>query len=241
MCEQNDGTGWAECPLKLGNVNEVDYYHHAWITDPDRVAYSQHSFAQKKHLHKRDRNMVQVADDDDEVADKNCGSVNWAECPGYFREQNNINAISGGHFGTDPKRNNKMRAKPLDDSFLQLQVEEEDSSFVAPGHWWKDIQNLSKNKKDLEDSFVQLGEMETYNAGRYSNELANGDSADDRDIHEDEDMEDDVVDYMGQTNAGYGSRNMEWFHAHNTIDESAGPGHYLTDPSFIALKKSNNL
>ena len=72
----------------------------------------------------------------------------------------------------------------------------------------------------------------SYQPKLYSQELANGDSADDRDIHEDEDMKDDVVDYMGQTNAGYGSRNMEWFHAHNTIDESAGPGHFLTDPGF---------
>ena len=72
----------------------------------------------------------------------------------------------------------------------------------------------------------------SYQPTKYSQELANGDSADDRDIHEDEDMKDDVVDYMGQTNAGYGSRNMEWFHAHNTIDESAGPGHFLTDPGF---------
>lgn len=70
MCEQNDGTGWAECPLKMDNVNTVDYYHHAWITDPDRVAYpqgaSRHSFAQKHHKsHKRERNMVQVENDDD--------------------------------------------------------------------------------------------------------------------------------------------------------------------------------
>ena len=70
----------------------------------------------------------------------------------------------------------------------------------------------------------------SYQPTKYSQELANGDSADDRDIHEDEDMKDDVVDFMGQTNAGYGSRNMEYFHAHNTIDESAGPGHFLTDP-----------
>ena len=70
----------------------------------------------------------------------------------------------------------------------------------------------------------------TYAPTKYSQQLANGDSADDRDIHEDEDMNDDVVDFMGQTNAGYGSRNMEYFHAHNNIDESAGPGHFLTDP-----------
>lgn len=40
---------------------------------------------------------------------------------------------------------------------------------------------------------------------KYSDELANGDSADDREIHEDEDMNDDVVDVNGQTNRGYGS------------------------------------
>jgi len=83
--------------------------------------------------------------------------------------------------------------------------------------------------------------METYNVRSYSDEIANGDSADNRDIHEDEDMNDDVVDFMGQTNAGYGSRNMEMFHARNNIDDVAGAGHFLTDPAFLALKKSNNL
>ena len=40
---------------------------------------------------------------------------------------------------------------------------------------------------------------------RYSDEIANGDEADDKDLHEEEDMNDDVVDYNGQTNRGYGS------------------------------------
>ena len=208
-CEQNDGTGWAECPIKMQNANTVDFYHPAFITDPDVVAYPQaarkHSFAQKHH---RERNLVQVAEIPEvpEEADKNCGSVNWAECPGYFREQNDVNAISGGHFVTDPKKYNVKRATPLDDT--------------AP----------------LDSAFVN---MQTWRG--YADEIANGDTADNRDIAEDEDMNDDVVDYMGQTNAGYGSRNMEYFHAHNTIDESAGAGHYLTDPAFLALKKSNNL
>ena len=39
----------------------------------------------------------------------------------------------------------------------------------------------------------------------YSDELANGDSADDKDIHEEEDMNDDVVDYNGSTSRGYGA------------------------------------
>ena len=39
----------------------------------------------------------------------------------------------------------------------------------------------------------------------YSDELANGDSADDRDIHNEDDMNDDVVDYNGGTSRGYGA------------------------------------
>jgi len=36
-----------------------------------------------------------------------------------------------------------------------------------------------------------------YEVTKYSDELANGDSADNRDIHEEEDMNDDVVDFNG--------------------------------------------
>ena len=61
---------------------------------------------------------------------------------------------------------------------------------------------------------------------RYSDELANGDTADDRDIHEDEDMNDDVVDVNGQTNAGYGSAvPMDFFNGNHIAS-----GHFLTEP-----------
>jgi hypothetical protein len=40
---------------------------------------------------------------------------------------------------------------------------------------------------------------------KYSDELANGDKDDDKDLHEEEDMNDDVVDVRGHTNAGYGA------------------------------------
>jgi hypothetical protein len=63
---------------------------------------------------------------------------------------------------------------------------------------------------------------------RYSDELANGDTMDDRDIHEDEDMNDDVVDYNGQTNAGYGSAVPESYFANNHIN-SISPGHFMTE------------
>lgn len=52
----------------------------------------------------------------------------------------------------------------------------------------------------------------------YSDELANGDSADDKDIHEDSDMNDDVVDSNGQTNRGYAAvEPMTTFVANNHI------------------------
>ena len=53
--------------------------------------------------------------------------------------------------------------------------------------------------------------MPTWNTGvgdgqpLYSDELANGDSADDKDVHEESDMNDDVVDVNGQTSRGYGA------------------------------------
>lgn len=56
---------------------------------------------------------------------------------------------------------------------------------------------------------------------RYSDELANGDSADDREIHEEEDMNDDVVDFNGQTNRGYGSRLPRTYFAENHIMEGS--------------------
>jgi len=73
---------------------------------------------------------------------------------------------------------------------------------------------------------------------KYSDELCNGDSADDREIHEEEDMNDDVVDYNGQTNAGYGAvlhdygTMMDPFWKNNHINYIS-PGHFLTEPASL--------
>jgi len=87
---------------------------------------------------------------------------------------------------------------------------------IFPGHFITEPRAVQLNS-DM-PNLVQLN--------RYSDELANGDSADDRDIHEDEDMNDDVVDYNGQTNAGYGSKMPVDFFAGNHIF----PGHFITEP-----------
>ena len=63
---------------------------------------------------------------------------------------------------------------------------------------------------------------------KYSDELANGDSADDRDIHEEEDVNDDVVDVNGSTNKGYAARDVHTFRDNNHINglESLGTGNF---------------
>ena len=63
--------------------------------------------------------------------------------------------------------------------------------------------------------------------GKYSDEIANGDEADDKDLHEEEDWNDDVVDEMGQTNRGYGSHVVMSYLPHATYIE---PIHFGTVP-----------
>jgi len=79
------------------------------------------------------------------------------------------------------------------------------------------------SSKQIKAAYFTSAEGAPYGMGdnRYSEELANGDSADNRDIHEDEDMNDDVVDYQGQTNAGYGSVLPTTYFAGNTIKEGS--------------------
>ena len=59
-----------------------------------------------------------------------------------------------------------------------------------------------------------------------SDETANGDRDDDKEIHEEEDMNDAVVDYNGHTNRGYGSATPKDFFNRNKIMD----GHHITVP-----------
>ena len=69
-----------------------------------------------------------------------------------------------------------------------------------------------------------------YAVTRYSDELANGDSADDKDLHEEHDMNDDVVDYNGGTNRGYGSAVPTTYFAGNVINGPLFTDHFGTTP-----------
>jgi hypothetical protein len=75
------------------------------------------------------------------------------------------------------------------------------------------------------NGYIQLGE------DKYSDELANGDEADDKDIHEEEDENDDVVDFNGQTNAGYAHVLPSKFVADNHIMA----GSHIQEPQLVEL------
>jgi len=60
----------------------------------------------------------------------------------------------------------------------------------------------------------------------YSNELANGDKTDDKELEKEEDPMDAIVDYRGHTNAGYGSILPTTFFANNNIMD----GSMITTP-----------
>ena len=55
----------------------------------------------------------------------------------------------------------------------------------------------------------------------YSNELANGDVSDDKELEKEDDMEDAIVDVQGHTNRGYGSEVPSAYFAGNHILEGS--------------------
>lgn len=79
--------------------------------------------------------------------------------------------------------------------------------------------------------------------GKYSDELANGDAADDRDIHEEEDINDDVVDFNGHDSKGYAARDVVTARENNHInsDTALGGGHFLTHPSLMQSRSDIRL
>jgi len=144
--------------------------------------------------------------------------------PHVWREQNHI--MPGSHI-TVPRA-----------SLIQLNSPEDEDSkkdhtmgMVQPGHWWNEIQSLSQKNKEDDEMFIQLeGHL-----NKYSDELANGDRDDDRDIHEEEDMNDDVVDYRGHTNAGYGAL---YTNSQFSVINHIMPGSMITVPRSLAQRKA---
>ena len=57
---------------------------------------------------------------------------------------------------------------------------------------------VSRRHSIRHNNLLALGDL-------YSNELANGDKSDDKELEKEDDPYDAIVDYNGGTNAGYGS------------------------------------
>lgn len=122
-----------------------------------------------------------------------------------------------------------MSGEPTNDD--EVAVEHEDGSVTGP--YWDDMKvHVDQENKDLpeppkDEQHVQL----SASLAKYSDELANGDSADNKDLHEEEDTKDHVVDEMGATNRGYGHQLPSHFVAENTI-QAGGlfSDHFATIP-----------
>ena len=198
----------------------VDYNGH---TNAGYGSYNPHKWREMNHIMPGSHITVPkglaqkevVAKDGDDV------SENWAVDPHKWREMNHI--MPGSHI-TVPR-----------DSLIQLNDEDEPKDhtmgMTEEGHWWKDIKSLAQKAKEDDALFLQLHSE----LGKYSDEIANGDSADDKDLHEEEDMNDDVVDVRGHTNAGYGAlyTNSQFTNLNHIM-----PGSMITVPRSLAQKKS---
>ena len=124
--------------------------------------------------------------------------------------------------GTLPGQTNRGYASLLPKTYF------EQNHIMAGSHI-----TVPRDESPMRNSAIQLGvESESF---KYSDELANGDSADNREIHEEEDMDDDVVDYNGQTNAGYGSLLPKTYFEQNHILA----GHHIQVPRDEAAMRNN--
>jgi hypothetical protein len=69
----------------------------------------------------------------------------------------------------------------------------------------------------------------------YSNQLCNGDRDDDKELEKEDDPEDDIVDYQGHTNRGYGSALPTDFFASNHIMD----GSMITTPREVGPMRNS--
>uniref|UniRef100_A0A7S3FSN0 RxLR effector protein n=1 Tax=Strombidium rassoulzadegani TaxID=1082188 RepID=A0A7S3FSN0_9SPIT len=143
-----------------------------------------------------DKEVEDTRDSQDEIVEDSGFVRNWLQTNSKVHTKKESDELANGDAADD---------KELEDTRDSQDGIVEDTGFVR--------------------NFVEQRQYLQMSEDKYSDELANGDSADDRDIHEDEDMNDDVVDVNGQTNAGYGSKNMMSFFDGNHI----AAGHFVTE------------
>lgn len=164
------------------------------------------------------RQLEDEADPEDDIADDNGFVDAWRDDRSYIQVGNQLR-IKEKKESDELCDGDKADDKELEDEADPEDCIVDDNGFVDA---WRD-----------DRSYIQTGSR----VRKYSDELANGDSMDDRDIHEDEDMNDDVVDVNGHTNAGYGSMEPSRYVAQNHIR----PGTHITEPRNLQLSERNLL
>ena len=95
---------------------------------------------------------------------------------------------------------------------------------------------VSRRHMIRHNNLLALGDL-------YSNELANGDKSDDKELEKEDDPEDAIVDYNGGTNAGYGSslptnymmNNHIMDGSHNQIPRMEGEQQLRNSPDYVQL------
>lgn len=168
-----------------------------------------------------DKDIHEDEDMNDDVVDVN-GQTNagyGSKVMSDFVAGNHI--MSGSHI-TEPRMVQLLQLDEVNMSKGQQQA----------GSAWGSIMDQSAIQKETDAQLIQLESQ----LAKYSDELANGDESDDKDIHEDEDMNDDVVDVNGHTNAGYGSKTMSDFVAGNHIME----GSHITEPRLLQVSHKHH-
>merc|ERR1719263_2046767 len=104
--------------------------------------------------------------------------------------------------GTYPKQKTRAYASPF------ITAEEfVDQNHIMPGS----MITIPRDERIMRNSaLVHLSDLP-------SNEVANGDSAEDKEVEKENDPKDDVVDYNGHTNRGYGSQVPSEYFKNNKI------------------------
>lgn len=165
---------------------------------------------------KEDQELEDEEDADDDIADDNGFSNSFKNNRVYaqmngdganghddydFAAQGTIKAMK--HAKSDnmgPKRYSDQLANGDRDDDRQLEDEKDVEDHIVDENFYVNLRT-----QGVLDGPWTMPSWEDSRGGipLYSDELANGDSADDRDIHNEDDMNDDVVDSNGQTPRGY--------------------------------------
>ena len=135
-----------------------------------------------------DKELEDVNDPEDIIADDTGFGRNWVQLKSQVRKESD--EIADGDAADD---------KEIEDETDPEDPVVDDHGFVRNYKYLMTESVIARNGRPIDNQHLM------YQVNRYSEEIANGDSADDKDLHEEEDVNDAVVDINGSGKARYGS------------------------------------